>query len=128
MTTMLQARRNPHLLRSFQRFNVTVDFFEFLSTEFNACSKQPSRDRHCKVSYPRMQLNVTRVRVEPRSCNHDHHKNGTLTLSATLPTCWLLLVSAMLSTSSKQKSEKHTNLSCFYRLDQFLHKTVGLFY
>ena len=29
--------------------------FEFLPTEFAARSKQPSRDNHCKVFYPRMQ-------------------------------------------------------------------------
>ena len=35
--------------------NVPVDFFEFLSTEFAACSKPPSRDNHRKASYPRAQ-------------------------------------------------------------------------
>ena len=35
--------------------NVPVDFFEFLSTKFAACSKPPSRDNHRKASYPRTQ-------------------------------------------------------------------------
>ena len=35
--------------------NIPVDFFEFLSTKFAACSKPPSRDNHRKASYPRMQ-------------------------------------------------------------------------
>ena len=34
--------------------NVPVDFFEFLSTKFAACSKPPSRDNY-KTSYPRAQ-------------------------------------------------------------------------
>ena len=46
---------NLHLLRSFQGSNVPVNFFKFLSIEFAACSKPPSRDSHRKVSYPRMQ-------------------------------------------------------------------------
>ena len=33
--------------------NVTVDFYEFLSAEFAACSKPPSRDNLRKASYPR---------------------------------------------------------------------------
>ena len=32
--------------------NVPVNFFKFLSIEFAACSKPPSRDNHRKVSYP----------------------------------------------------------------------------
>ena len=36
--------------------DVPVDFFEFLSTEFAACSKPPSRDNYRKASYPRAQL------------------------------------------------------------------------
>ena len=46
---------NPHLLRNFPWSNVPVDFFEFLSTKFAACSKPPSRDNHRKASYPRTQ-------------------------------------------------------------------------
>ena len=30
---------------------------------------------------------MTRVQVEPRSCNQNRRKNDTFTLSATLPTC-----------------------------------------
>ena len=43
------------LLRGFQRSNDPVDFFEFLSTEFAACSKPTSRDNDRKASYPRTQ-------------------------------------------------------------------------
>ena len=35
--------------------NVPVDFFEFLSAEFAACSKPPSSYNHRKASYPRTQ-------------------------------------------------------------------------
>ena len=35
--------------------NIPVEFSEFLSTEFAACSKPPSRDNHSKASYPRTQ-------------------------------------------------------------------------
>ena len=35
--------------------SVPMDFFKFLSTEFAACSKPPSRDNHRKASYPRTQ-------------------------------------------------------------------------
>ena len=34
--------------------NVSVDFFEFLPTEFAACSKPPSKDNYRKAFYPRM--------------------------------------------------------------------------
>ena len=35
-----------------QRINVTANFFEFLSTEFAACSKRPCRDNNRrKASY-----------------------------------------------------------------------------
>ena len=43
------------MLRSFRRSNDPVDFFEFLSTEFAACSKPPSRDNHRQVSHPKTQ-------------------------------------------------------------------------
>ena len=52
---LLRDWRNPQQLKRFQRFNVPVDFFEFLSTEFAACSKTPSRDNHRKASYPKTQ-------------------------------------------------------------------------
>ena len=35
-----------------QAFQLTFDFFP---REFAACSKPPSRDNHCKTSYPRTQ-------------------------------------------------------------------------
>ena len=35
--------------------NIPVDFFLFLSTEFAAYSKPPSRDNHRKASHPRAQ-------------------------------------------------------------------------
>ena len=44
------------LLGGIQRSNnVPVDFFEFLSTEFAACSKPSSRDNPRKASYLRTQ-------------------------------------------------------------------------
>ena len=43
------------MLRSFQQSNVAADFFEFLSTEFAASSKPPSRDNYRKTSYSRTQ-------------------------------------------------------------------------
>ena len=33
--------------------NVPEGFFEFLSTEYAACSKSPSKDNHRKASFPR---------------------------------------------------------------------------
>ena len=41
---LLRDWKSPQLLRSFQWSSVSVDFIEFLSTEFSACSKPPSRD------------------------------------------------------------------------------------
>ena len=52
------------MLWIFQWFNIPVGFFEFLSMEFVACSKPPSRDSHCKSSYPR---------------THQRDQNGGLT-------------------------------------------------
>ena len=52
---LLRAWRNLHLIWSFLRSKVSVDFFELLPTEFAACSKPPSRDNHRKASYPRTQ-------------------------------------------------------------------------
>ena len=60
-------------------------FFEFLSNEFAACSKPPSRDNHREDSCQGPN-NVTRVRGKPRSCDQDRRKNDAFTLSATLPT------------------------------------------
>ena len=50
---LLRDWRNPHQLKSFRGSNVPVDFFEFLSTEFAACSKPSSRDNYGKASYPK---------------------------------------------------------------------------
>ena len=50
--------------KEFPAVNVPVDFFEFLSTEFDASSKPPSRENHRKVSYPSMQQR-DRVLIEP---------------------------------------------------------------
>ena len=55
---LLRGWRKPHLLRSFRWSKVPVDFFEFVRLgypffEFAACSKPPSRENHCKASYPR---------------------------------------------------------------------------
>ena len=52
------------------RYNVPVDFSEFLPTKFAACSKPPSRKNHLKASYPRAQQRY-QVRVEPKSCDQD---------------------------------------------------------
>ena len=82
---LLRVWRNPHLLRSFQWSNVLVDLFEFLLTEFVACSKPPSRNNYHKVSYPRMQQ-CDQGGVEPESCNHDRRKSDVFTLSTTLRT------------------------------------------
>ena len=40
---------------SYDSINVSVDFFEYLFSEFAACSKPPSRDNHRKASYLRTQ-------------------------------------------------------------------------
>ena len=40
---------NPRLFKDFWSHNVLVDLFEFLSIEFIACSKLPSRDIHLKA-------------------------------------------------------------------------------
>ena len=65
-----------------------VNFFEFLSTEFAAFSKPPSRYNHRKVSHPYSTggNNNTKVRVEPRSCNQGRPRNDALILSAKLQT------------------------------------------
>ena len=48
---LLCGWRNLHLLRSFLRSNVSVDFFKFLFAELAACSKPPSTGNHCKAPY-----------------------------------------------------------------------------
>ena len=72
----------PHLLRNFQWFKAPVDFIEFVSTEFAACSNPLSRDNHAKASYPRTQ-SVTRVPIEPRSFGQSRRKNDAFTRSVT---------------------------------------------
>ena len=74
----------------FQVFRLTFDFFPH---KFAACSKPPSRDNHCKASYPR-----TQQRDQGADWTHDHairvglkiivkrRKNDAFTLLATLPT------------------------------------------
>jgi len=41
-------------------FQVFRLFFDFLPTEFAACSKPPSRNNHRKVLYPKTQQRVRR--------------------------------------------------------------------
>ena len=50
---LLCSWRNLHLLKSFHRFSVSIDFFEFFPNEFAACSKTSSKDNHRKPSDPR---------------------------------------------------------------------------
>ena len=50
--------------------------FEFLPTEFAACSKPPSRD-NCKVSYPKTQEH-DQGGVKPRSSDQDRQKTMLL--------------------------------------------------
>ena len=47
--------------------NVSADFFEFLSAEFDAFSKPPGRDSHCNVSLSKNA--TTRLGCE---LNRDH--------------------------------------------------------
>ena len=72
MRKLLRVWRSPHLLRSF-RSNVLVNFFEFLCTEFAACSKPTSRDSYRKASYPRTQQRaMTRAPKKRRLYSLDH--------------------------------------------------------
>ena len=68
-------------------------FFKFFSTEYAACSKPTSRNNHCKARHIPGHNNVTRVQVEPRSCNPNRRKNNAFTLSAALPTTALYVKS-----------------------------------
>ena len=52
---LLRAWRNLAPAGSFLLSNFPVDFFESLSTKWDACSKPPSSDNHRKASYPRTQ-------------------------------------------------------------------------
>ena len=60
-------------------------FFEFLSMEFAACSKPPSRDNHQKASDPRTP-HRDQMRVEPRSFDQGRRKKDAFTHLVTLPT------------------------------------------
>ena len=71
---------------SFQWSNVPVDFYKFLPTEFAACSKPPQAEITIVKHLVRGRNNVTRMRVEPISCDHVGRKNDAFALSATLPT------------------------------------------
>ena len=53
-----------------------MDFFQILSTARIIIVKHPIQGRN----------NVTRVRIEPRSCDQRRRKNDAFTLSATLLT------------------------------------------
>ena len=77
---LLRAWSNPHLLRSFQWFNVPVDLLAFLSTKFAACFNPPRKkmiEKHSilgrsnvtTVQVIQGRSNVTTVRVEPRLCD-----------------------------------------------------------
>ena len=56
------------------RSNVHEDFFEFLSTKFDACSKPPSKDLIIK-RLMQGRNNVTGMWVEPRSFDEGSRKN-----------------------------------------------------
>ena len=88
LTTVLRDWRNPHLLKSFRWFNVPVDFSEFLSTEFAACSKPPSKDtsNDRTASYPRTQQHDQGGGLNSWSCDQSRRENDAFTLSATLHT------------------------------------------
>ena len=59
-------------------------FFEFLSTEFAACSKLLSRDNHRKASYPRTQQR-DQGGGWTQTIRSESSKNDAFTHSATLP-------------------------------------------
>ena len=68
---------------SFQWSDVSVEFFEFSSTEFAACLKLPSRDNYSKASYPKTQQRDqprTSAQVAQRSCNQGRHNNDAFYL------------------------------------------------
>ena len=61
-----------------------VDFFEFLSTEFAACSKQPKAEIIILKRLAQGRNNVIKVRVEHRSSDQGRRKNDAFTLTASL--------------------------------------------
>ena len=76
---------NPHLLRSWPFSKFSGWRFDFFPRKFAACSKPPSRDNVIIVKrLIQGRNNVTRVWVEPRSCDRGRRKNDAFTLSATL--------------------------------------------
>ena len=82
---LLRVWRNLHLLRSFLRSNVLQNFFEFLSTEFAVCSK-PQPETIIAKRLIQERNNMTRMRVEPRSCDQSRRKNDAIALLAALQT------------------------------------------
>ena len=73
--------------KKFSVIPCSYEFREFLSTKFAVCSKPPSRDNHCKASYPRMYSNMTKVNIEPTPSDQSWCKNDAFPLSLTLPCC-----------------------------------------
>ena len=53
-----------------------MDFLEFLSTEFAACSKPPSRDKHRKAFYPWSQQVLNRVGPRGPDAKHKSLKQS----------------------------------------------------
>ena len=82
-----------------------MDFFEFFSTEFAACSKPQNRDNHRKASYPRAQQRDqgAGLRVEPRSFDQGRRKNDAFTHSATLPTRFFFVLFILERTKKRSK-------------------------
>ena len=119
--------RNPHLIRSFQWSNVPLDFFEFLSTEFAACLKPPSRDNHCKASHPWTQQHYLDGGLRLREWSI------TLFYPNWLPDCFKLkqknftrlivdwMMRNLFDFSQTRSSASHTmplELACFWWFDQ----------
>ena len=114
---LLRARRNPHLLRSFQWSNVPVNFFEFFSTEFAACLKPPAEIIIVKRLIQKHN-SMTRVWVEPRSYDRAHLKNdGSIIISALLST---LLNSSLPHSKLLQKRHGTISLHLMIELDNGL--------
>ena len=92
---IVHVKRILHLLRSFQR-----SYCMFLRISLNSCplNMLVVQNHQAEIMIVKRLIqrrnNVTRVQVEPRSCDHGRCKNDAFTLSATLPIC-------MLDTSNK---------------------------
>ena len=82
---LLRGWRNLHPLKSFQWSKVPVNFVEFLSLNLLLV-----RSHQAEIIIVKRLIqgrnNVTRVGVEPRSCDQSRRKNDAFTLSATLST------------------------------------------